>query len=89
MDSQRLDLWLFYARFAKSRQLCSQYIEKGHMHLNRQRVTKNHAKIRIGDVLTFPSPATPSIVRVWRVEKLGLRRGPAPEASQLYREIHE
>ncbi|QHI95403.1 RNA-binding S4 domain-containing protein [Aristophania vespae] len=89
MDAQRLDLWFFYARLAKSRNLCSNFIEKGTVRLNGQRILKAHSKVRVGDILTFPLPSAPMTIKVWQVLKLGNRRGPAPEAMQLYLDIKE
>jgi ribosome-associated heat shock protein Hsp15 len=44
------------------------------------------ARVRPGDVLTFPAGGT---VRVIRVLGLAARRGPAPEARLLYEEVTE
>ncbi len=54
------------------------------MRLNGDRVTKAHALVRPGDVLTFPKGPH---VRVVRVVALGLRRGPAVEAQTLYEDL--
>jgi len=59
-------------------------IEACGFRLNRRPVTKAHAKLRIGDVVTF---AWQEEVRVWRVLALGERRGPAAEVHVLYEEI--
>ncbi|MXV36227.1 MULTISPECIES: RNA-binding S4 domain-containing protein [unclassified Saccharibacter] len=86
-DHQRLDMWLYYTRLAKTRALCGQFIRKGRVRINGQRTTKAHAKIHLDDVLTFVSPHHPNDVCVWQVKKLGSRRGPASEATQLYETI--
>lgn len=85
-DFLRLDAWLWHARLAKSKSLCGALIEAGGFRLNRQPVTKAHARIRVGDVLTF---AWAGEIRVWRVLALGERRGPPAEARGLYEEIGE
>ena len=54
--------------------------------LNGDRVRKPAQAVAPGDVLTFPQGR---IVRVIRVEKLGERRGPAPEAQMLYFDMTE
>ncbi|MBS7809844.1 RNA-binding S4 domain-containing protein [Roseococcus pinisoli] len=82
----RLDAWLWHARVAKSKSLSGALVEAGGFRLNRQPVTKAHARIRVGDILTF---AWGGEVRVWRVLALGERRGPPAEARQLYEEIRE
>ena len=40
--------------------------------------------VSVGDVLTFPQARQ---VRVVRIERLGTRRGPAPEAQSLYTDL--
>jgi ribosome-associated heat shock protein Hsp15 len=85
-DWQRLDKFLFHARFARTRAIAERLIEAGHVRINRQPTVKAHAKLRLGDVLTLRLPAG---IRVVRVEMIALRRGPAPEARRLYAEIAE
>ena len=79
--SIRLDKWLWYARFLKSRTMASHLCEDGRVRVNRRRISKAHALIRVGDVLTFPQAKK---IRVVRVLSLGQRRGPATEAATLY-----
>ena len=83
-DWQRLDKWLWSARFMKMRSDCSRLVGGGLVRLNRQATDKPHARLRIGDVLTLPLPQG---IRVVRVRALALRRGPATEARMLYEEI--
>ena len=56
------------------------------MRINRQATDKPHARLRPGDVLTLPLKGQ---VRVLEVVALATRRGPAPEAQGLYRELVE
>jgi ribosome-associated heat shock protein Hsp15 len=81
---QRLDKFLFFARFCKTRAVASALIEKGAVRINRQPTEKPHAKLRLDDVLTLPLPQG---VKVVRVIGLANRRGPAAEASKLYQEL--
>lgn len=83
-DVLRLDKFLVFARFCKTRSIAVALVEKGAVRINRQPTEKSHAKLRPGDVLTL---ALPHGVRV--VEILGLpeRRGSAPVAQGFYREI--
>lgn len=80
-DWQRLDKWLWCARFLKVRAECARLIAEGSIRLNRQPTDKPHARLRPGDVITLPLRDT---VRVVRVLSLAKRRGPAPEAQALY-----
>jgi ribosome-associated heat shock protein Hsp15 len=83
-DWQRLDFWLWCARFARSRSDCAALVSGGLVRINRQPTDKAHARLRVGDVLTVPRR---DMVRVVRVLALAKRRGPAPEARLLYEEL--
>lgn len=80
----RLDKWLWYARFCKSRNVAAALCEEGRVRCNGSVVTKAHAGVRPGDVLTF---ALGRHIRVIRVMALGQRRGPAAEAQALYQDL--
>lgn len=82
--AQRLDKWLWCARFFKSRSLANALLAAGRLRLSGAVVTKAHQKVRVGDVLTFPQGPH---VRVVRVLSLAVRRGPAPEAQGLYEDL--
>ncbi len=86
LDWQRLDKFLWHARVRKTRPDCAALVAEGHVRINRQPTEKPHAKLRIGDVLAFPWG---SQVKIWRVAKLAVRRGPPAEARALYDEIME
>ncbi len=86
MEHQRLDKWLWCARFASTRTACASIAEGGRLRINRQPTDKPHAKVRIGDVLTLPLH---SGVRVVEILGLSERRGSAPDARALYRQITE
>jgi ribosome-associated heat shock protein Hsp15 len=81
--SQRLDVWLWRARFHRSRALAAAATRSG-VRINGRRTDKPAAAVRVGDVLTFAIGGT---VRVVTVTGLGDRRGPASEARTLYAEI--
>jgi ribosome-associated heat shock protein Hsp15 len=81
---QRLDKWLFFARFMKSRGKAQDFIVGGHVRLNGQRCKVPHHALRPGDVLTLSLDRQ---VRVVRVLGPGERRGPSPEAALLYDDI--
>jgi ribosome-associated heat shock protein Hsp15 len=82
-DSVRLDKWLWFARFFKSRTLATRFLEDGKARL-RGSVAKSHARIRVGDVITFSLRGNVCIVAV---RQLGTRRGPAAEARTLYEDL--
>ncbi len=83
-DRQRLDKWLWFARFAKTRTLAAKLVTSGFVRVNGQR-TDNAAKaLAIGDVITVSLPRGALVVRI---EDLGERRGPATEAQGLYTDL--
>lgn len=85
MDSQRIDKWLWAARFYKTRSLAVDEIGKGRVEVNGQSV-KPAREIRMGDLVVLrQGPVTTTV----RVLGLSLQRGPAPVARQLYLETPE
>ena len=83
---QRLDKWLWCARFAKTRADCARMVAAGPVRLNRQPTDKPHARLRPGDVLVLPLRDDVVVVRVLF---LAARRGPASEARGLYEMVGE
>ena len=80
----RLDKWLWYARFFKTRSLATGICNAGHLRIGGEIISKAHHKIRLGDILTFPQDQQ---IRVVKVLSLASRRGPAPEAQALYEDL--
>jgi ribosome-associated heat shock protein Hsp15 len=77
----RLDKWLWYARFCKTRSQAQALIEQGHVTINGVEVRK--AAFPIGAGLEFSIDLGPWR-RTIRVLALGERRGPATEARGLF-----
>lgn len=81
----RIDVWLWRARFFKTRALSAKFAESGLLRLERfgqtSRIQKAGHAVRIGDRLTFAIGTR--LVDV-RVLDIGERRGPASEAQGLY-----
>ncbi len=80
----RIDKWLWFARFFKTRSLAAKLCNDGGVRLSGNPVSKAHTAVRPGDVLTF---AQGRHIRVVKVLALGTRRGPAPEAQALYEDL--
>lgn len=85
---QRIDVWLFRARFVKTRAVAARLIAEGgarivHDGLAR-RLEKPSVEVEPGDALLFPLRGR--LVAV-RVDALGGRRGPPAEARLLYSEL--
>ena len=80
----RLDKWLWYARFFKTRALASKAISNGRFRLDGEVMSKPHRQAKCGQVLTFSQGMR---IRVVRIKALGSRRGPAPEAALLFDDL--
>ena len=80
----RIDKWLWFARFFKSRALAQATCAAGRVRVNRQPAIKPHYRVKLGDVLTFHQGHS---IRVVRVEAFGERRGPATEARTLFEDL--
>ena len=79
----RLDQWLWFARFVKSRSLAARLCAAGAVTINGGTVRKPNQAVRVGDVVVLPQGRWQRTVRVIA---LGARRGPAVEAQTLYEE---
>ncbi|WP_027236938.1 RNA-binding S4 domain-containing protein [Leisingera caerulea] len=82
----RIDKWLWFARFFKTRSLAAKQVSAGHVRVNGTKALKPAQNVSPGDVLTFSQG---KVIRVVRVEGTGERRGPAPEAQALYFDMTE
>lgn len=81
----RLDIWLWAARFYKTRSLAKQAVETGKVEIGGQRAKPSRV-VRVGDELKV---ARGEDVFGIRVEGLSEQRGPASVAQTLYRESEE
>jgi len=82
--TQRLDKWLWFARFVKTRTLASDIVGAGKVRLNRARVDKPAQLVRPGDVLTLALHHRVQLVRVLAIAE---RRGPSAAARELYEQL--
>ena len=81
--SRRLDQWLWFARFAKSRSLAARLCAAGEVLVNGVTVAKPNHAVKTGDVVVVPHGTWQRTVEVLA---LGTRRGPAVEARTLFRD---
>ena len=84
MNGLRLDRFLFFARFAKSRIVAQKMVDVGAVRIDGARVTNRHAPVWTGQVLTL---AMNGQFRVIQIEDMPNRRGPISEAQACYCEI--
>ena len=88
VDACRADVWLWRARFFKTRSLAAKFLEEGRVRLTRagqeSRIDKPARPVKVGDQLVF---ALGGRLIAVVVEAMGDRRGPAAEARTLYSPI--
>ena len=90
VESVRIDIWLWRARFAKTRSLAAALVERGAVRLTHQgrqtRLDKPSRVVHLGDEIVFAREGRITSVRV---EALGERRGPPEEARALYQPLDD
>jgi ribosomal 50S subunit-recycling heat shock protein len=89
-EACRVDVWLWRARFFKTRSLAARFVETGRVRLTRgpseSRIDKPARTLKAGDSLVF---ALGGRLIAVRVEQLGERRGSAGEARRLYAPLQD
>ncbi len=85
MERQRIDKWLWAARFYKTRSLASEDLDLGRVAVNGQ-AAKPAREVKVGDTVAIRRDAA---VRTVVVRGLSGLRGPAPVAQGLYAETPE
>ena len=85
VEAVRADVWLWRARFFKTRSMAARFIEEGRVRLLRggaeTRLDKPARALKPGDGVVF---ALGGRLIAVKVEAAGERRGPAEEARALY-----
>jgi len=84
-DALRIDKWLWFTRFFKTRGLATAAVKGGHVKLNGERA-KPGARVAVGDRLEIVRGRLPFDVTATAIPK---RRGPASEATACYTECAE
>lgn len=83
-EKLRIDKWLWYARFFKTRTLAAEVANGGKIRINKVAVRKASAEVKAGDVLTFHQGPN---IRVIEILALGQSRRPFEEARLLYNDL--
>ena len=81
---QRLDKWLWHARFGRTRTLAAKSIQAGNIRLNKVKILKPAHAVAAGDILTI---YLNGIIKVIRVRDLADRRGSPEVAALLYDDL--
>lgn len=84
-DSLRLDRWLYFTRFYKTRTAASAAVQGGHVRVNGESA-RTSFRVRVGDRIRLVRQQL-----TWELTVLALpaRRGPAREAQACYEESEE
>lgn len=80
--SLRVDKWLYYCRFFKTRVKATAAVDGGHVKLNGERSAPGR-RVKVGDHIDLVKERLPYSMEVTAVPA---RRGPATEAKECYRE---
>ncbi len=80
VDTLRIDRWLFYCRFYKTRVLSTAAVTGGHVKLNDERAVPG-SRVKCGDRIDLIRDRLPYSLNVTEVP---VRRGPAKEAKRCY-----
>ena len=87
-DKIRIDKWLWFARFFKTRTLAGKIADGGKIRVNGDIIKKSSHSVKVGDILTFPTGDSKNpIIRVIEVVALGEKRQSAPQAQLLYTDL--
>ena len=81
----RIDRWLFYSRFFKTRVLSTAAVSGGHVKINGERATPG-GRVKPGDKIELVRDRLPYSLEVLEIPG---RRGPAAEARRCYVEDAE
>jgi len=76
----RLDRWLWFTRFYKTRSAASAAVQGGHVRLNGERA-RGSTKVTVGDRIRL---VRNQLTYELTIEGIPARRGPAPEAQACY-----
>ncbi|MGI9225685.1 MAG: RNA-binding S4 domain-containing protein [Woeseiaceae bacterium] len=85
VESLRIDRWLYYCRFFKTRGRATTAVAGGHVRINGERATPGN-RVKSGDRIDLVRERLPYSLTV---EAIPNRRGPAAEARECYVEDEE
>jgi ribosome-associated heat shock protein Hsp15 len=87
-ERQRVDVWLFRARFVRTRAAAARLIAEGGVRLMHQgqtrRLEKPSAEVAAGDALVL---AQRGALKTIKIQALPARRGPPAEARALFSDL--
>ena len=83
-SSQRIDKWLWHARFFKTRSIAQKFVTSGKIRINKEKATNASRQVRTGDVLTITRERDIKIIEILDIAQ---KRGPFSEAQLLYNDL--
>jgi len=84
-DTLRLDRWLWFTRFYKTRTAATAAVQGGHVRVNGERA-RTSVRVHLGDEIRLQRQ---QLEYVLKVVGIPVRRGPANEARACYQESEE
>lgn len=84
-DALRLDRWLWFTRFYKTRTAAAAAVQGGHVRVNGERA-RAATRVRVGDEVIL---VRQQLTHELTVVDMPVRRGPASEARACYEEAPE
>jgi ribosome-associated heat shock protein Hsp15 len=82
----RIDKFLWFLRFAKTRSAAQSMVGAGHIRLDGRRIDRAAQGIEVGEILVLPLHHGVTVIEVIALPR---RRGPPAEARSYYRVLDE
>ena len=82
--SQRIDKWLWHARFYKTRSIAQKQVATGKIRVDREKISSPSRKVSAGNVLTITRDRDVKIIEILGIAD---KRGPYSEAQLLYNDM--
>lgn len=81
---QRIDKWLWHARFAKTRTSAQKLVSGGKVRVDSEKIKSPNRQVSAGNVLTLTMPRQ---IRIIEIVGIAARRGPYEQAKLLYNDL--
>lgn len=82
--SQRIDKWLWHARFFKTRSIAQKQVTTGKIRVDSEKISSPSRKVSAGNVLTITREQD---IKVIEISAIADRRGPYSAAQLLYKDL--
>lgn len=83
-QSQRIDKWLWHARFYKTRSIAQKQVSTGKIRVDREKISSPSRKVTTGNVLTITRERDIKIIEILAIAD---KRGPYSQAQLLYNDM--